>query len=921
MNRLHLKKAFGIAALATLGLAAPAIATDGAFYEVGWRSALAPQSTPEWSTGIFGDEFALSAPSGAFSAGDKWWMTWNGCPQPGMIGYSIRWSSNRTQASTSARLGLFVNGGAVTNLVNLPIRPTYAAYEGGLGGSCVATLKINQLGGGTEPGRAYWIANPRAVFQDVWAPGVNVTYPGAGLWITAGTNQLTVNWAASDNMGSDGIGQQRVYIAEQLKWAGNPGESGGHSIVADLAAVPDGTHNVRVEADGDGTGGASHSIPVNIDRTPPQSHSLSHGYSGAAGVATFAWTATDPSGFGVQQSTVQVNAATDGSVGATWVNAATRVGAGALVAIDTPLSNLVGNGLHAWRVVTTDVAGNTHVIQAPGTVLVDTTAPSVDLDPAPAGYVSQLAVGFGASDNLQAALGLGNAEITVNTSTDGSATGAWTSLTPTPTAATPGRNTRQVSLTGLQDGLHLMQLRVRNGAPFQNALATDRSIVVKVDNSSPVFPEPPTFTRPTPGSVQVAFVAHDALAGVARATLEWRDGTVWRPLADQPMANGAGSLTGDTGQLPEGAITYRLVVTDAAGNVATSSSALGVDRTAPSVRGLALVGGPPWTLRFTQTDTGGGFGACPTQIRVSGPATGLAWKEIASTVLGEGPHEVVLPLEGLAAGDYRVGVVACDAAGNTTSAETAGLVLSAAEVAAIAAGEKAASTGGAGRPATDPLAAIRGARLSLTMDKARVVRRAGRTVLVRRIPFGTRVTVGGALRHGSTLAGIAGAEIEVRSPQGRVIGRGETDRAGRFSIPIRPDASGLLRVGVPAEGALLPGQAEVDLRVAVVPTVTLSASSRHATALGAPIELRGRVTPAPHRVGATKKAIVLEWHDPVRGTWRPVLNHTTRADGRFRLSWRFQTPGLNTRLRVRVLPERGWPLEAAVSRSLAIRVR
>lgn len=897
---------------AALMAAAPAGAVDGPLYEVGWQGAAVTKASSWWSN-IFGNEFDVGAAAGTATVGPKWWINWTGCPQPGMAAHSVRWSASRSSTATSARLAFVVQGGIHSNLVNLPVRPSYAHYAAAVGGGCGAELRVDQIGGGTEPVRQYWIANPRAVFQDVQAPGVGIAAPAAGTWIRAGQTSLDVSWNVSDNMGSDGVGQQRVFVADQLKWSGYPGAGNGHAIAADLVNVPDGRHTVRVEVDGDGTGGASQAVPVNIDRTPPVAYELGHGYSGAPGAAGFAWTAVDPGGFGVASSAVQVNAATNGSATGAWVTAVTRTGGGALSAIDVPLSSLVANGLHAWRVVTLDVAGNSHVVPAPGTVVVDSVAPSVDLDPAPAAYVSRMQAGFVAGDNLQATLGLGTAEIAVNTATDGGASGTWQDAEAQPTAATPGRNARDVTLAGLPDGQHLLRLRVRNGAPFHTTLVTDRSMVVNVDTTSPVFPEPPTFTTPAPGSLRVSFVAHDPLAGVAGAALEWRDGTAWRPIARRPVANGAADLAGDTSQLPEGATTFRLAVTDGAGNVATASSSLGVDRTAPSVRGLALAGGPPWTLSWTQTDGPGGFGSCPTRVRVSGPGTDYAWKEVVSRRLGEGPHGVVLPLEGLTAGAYRVGVVACDAAGNTASAETAGLVLSAADVAALLAGARS----GAGHPPAD----ILDARLSLSMDRARVTRRAGRTVLVRRISFGTRIAVRGALRHATRLTGIADAEIEVRTSQGRVIGRGRTHRTGRFSVPVRPDASGLLRVGVPAGGRLLPDRGDADLRVQVVPRVTLTASSRHAVALGAPLVLSGRVTPAPRRAGAARKAIVLEWHDPVRGTWRPVVNHRTGAGGRFRLSWRFQTPGLRTRLRVRVPAERGWPLEGGVSRSLAVDVR
>jgi hypothetical protein len=590
------------------------------------------------------------------------------------------------------------------------------------------------------------------------------------------------------------------------------------------------------------------------------------------------------------------------------------------------LAGLVGNGLHAWQVVTRDVAGNSHVARAPSPVVVDTAAPTVDLDPLPQAYVSRLQIGFAASDNLQATLGLGDAEIAVNTATDGTQSGAWDSTVTPVQGAMPGRNARDVALTSLPDGDHALRLRVRNGAPFSATLVADRIATVRVDNTTPVFPEPPTFATPTPGSLRVSFVAHDALAGVAGAALEWRDGTVWRPLGRQAAANGAGEITGDTSQLPEGATAFRLVVTDGAGNVATATSSLGVDRTAPSVSGLTLAGGPPWVLSWTQADgPAGAFGSCPTQVRVSGPGTGFGWREIVSRRLGEGAQDVVLPLDGLAPGAYRVGVVACDAAGNTTAAETAGLVVAGGSGSGSGSGDSrdapTSSDAGGGSASAALLARLRGARLAVSMDRARVTRRVGRLVLVRRIAFGARVVVRGALRETPSLAGIPDIDIEVSSPRGRVIGRIRTDRAGRFALPVQPDASGLLRVGVPAGGRLLPERADADLRVLVAPRVSLRTSSRHAVALGAPVVLSGRLSPAPRRVGAGRKAIVLEWRDPVRHAWRPALNASTRADGTFRLSWRFLTRGLRTRLRVRVVPERGWPLQGAVSRSVAVDVR
>jgi hypothetical protein len=128
-------------------------------------------------------------------------------------------------------------------------------------------------------------------------------------------------------------------------------------------------------------------------------------------------------------------------------------------------------------------------------------------------------------------------------------------------------------------------------------------------------------------------------------------------------------------------------------------------------------------------------------------------------------------------------------------------------------------------------------------------------------------------------------------------------------------------VGVSADGRLLPERVDVDLEVRVVPVVALRPSSAVATALGAPIVLSGRVSPAPRSVGAARKAVSLEWLDPRRGAWRTILGGSTDAAGRFRMAWRFQTPGQRVRLRVRLAPERGWPLDIATSPVVVVHVR
>lgn len=906
------------ACAAVIALASAAPAAAGPYYEV-VGPGLGSGHSSAWTVSRSGDELFLSAPAGLATVGPKWWQDWDDCGRGGSIVHSVRWTARRTDARISAGTVFQVNdqAGRVQRTANLRdgLPPwQYVPFEVPVGLGCRVQLRLEQWAQAEEPVRAFWIASPRAVFQDVAPPTATLTAvgpSGPSGWIRAGQDALSVSWSASDNFGSAGIAEQRIQVAGIPKWAGRPGQ-GAHGVTVDLGGVPDGVHSVRLEVDGDGTASAAHEVPIRVDRTPPLARDLSVAYPGAPGVASFQWFAVDPSGSGLQNTEVQVNSAGDGSTTGQWLTVAASGVSGPASLPDVRVAGVVGDGVHTWRVIARDVAGNAAVVGADAPVIVDTTPPTVDLSPLPGGYRSSLDVDLRVHDNLERMLGIGRLEVEANAAPDGTETGPWVPLADAPGA--PGRTILGVPLTPLADGAHVLRVRARNGGAFGAALAGVASGVVQVDHTSPVLPEPPSFERRSPGSVTVTWVAHDPLAGVARAALEFRDGTTWRVLAEAPAANGAGMLTADTSSLPEGATALRLVVADAAGNRATATATLGLDRTPPSIRSLLLSGGPPWSLSWIQSDGFGDLGSCATVVRVSGPGTDYGWRTLLSRPMGEGAQEVVLPVDGLAPGAYRVGVVVCDAAGNASSAETAGLVV--APRAAGTAGRPVAGgdAGGAGRDR------LRAARLSLTLDGARPRRVGGQIVLVRRARYGAVLLLSGALRDSEGRA-MAHESVEVRSRRGRVIGRARTGSDGRFRLLLRPVEGGRLRIGVPFAGELLPRQADVGVEVRLVPEVSLRTSSRQAVALGAPVVLTGRLAPSPYRAGVPSKAIVLEWRDPTRGIWRPVLNAAAGPDGRFCVRWRFQTRGLRVPLRVRVPRERGWPYESAQSAVVAVEVR
>jgi hypothetical protein len=154
---------------------------------------------------------------------------------------------------------------------------------------------------------------------------------------------------------------------------------------------------------------------------------------------------------------------------------------------------------------------------------------------------------------------------------------------------------------------------------------------------------------------------------------------------------------------------------------------------------------------------------------------------------------------------------------------------------------------------------------------------------------------------------IAGAEVQARGHRGALVGRALTRRDGRFRLVARPLAGGPLRIGVPAGRDLLPTRAPAVV-LEVKPRVSLAASSTSA-APGQPVAFSGRLTPAPADIGlGSRKSVVLEWHDPLRRTWRPVVNARIRSDGTFAIPWSFNLSGLTIPMRVSVPTEVGWPL-------------
>lgn len=797
-----------IAALGLAALAAPAAATEGSLY---------PRGASIWGVNspfvveTSGTAMLVRQHSQAtVPAGNVWEMNW-GCDVPGTEVGRVRFGILRTAASSSMEVRVTGNRQRLWGIpdASIPRSPAGGAVHSVdlPPGQCNVHLALTQTEARSQHARTYFVDAPSAYLRDLTAPAVTLTHLSGG-WYGTAARPLTVGWSTSDNFGSDGMGLQEILVGGARVWAGSPGQ-GSHAVDASVPVLPDGTHQVVVRVSGDGTPAGTATGTVRVDRTAPVAAANTPVHTGALRETFLSWTTGDALS-GVASSRAQVLA------GGQWITLAEADGSPQARAITVPGS--VPEGVHPWRVSVTDNAGNTGTKAGTGSILVDTTPPTLAIHATPPGWTRAADADITIGDNLADALGLGATEIDVNTATDGSTGGRWHRATAQVRAA--GRSVVPVPLDGLDDGVHVARVTVRNGGPFGDRLTTAETFPLRIDRTPPVVGAV-TFGQPESGLLRASWTADDAASGIARVTVQRFDGQRWRTLAEQPASQGTGSLIADLSAVASGTHRFRVVAADAAGNTHAGEGQLTVDRSgAPAARA-----GQP-----------------------SAPATDP----------------------------------------------------------------------GAASDAEDPFARLRTARISVSMPGARVTRRAdGRTVMVRTLRLGARTPLVARLVDARGQA-IGGAEIEARGHRGVAIARGRTGADGRVRLTLRPEAGALVRVGVPAGGALLPARTRTEARVRVRPRVVLRRVAGPVRT-GERVMFTGRIYPAPSRLGLrARKGVVLEWRDPLRGAWRPVVNAPVRRDGTFSIPWRFNLRGLAVPMRARVPAEIGWPLMPGLSRPIKV---
>jgi hypothetical protein len=212
-------------------------------------------------------------------------------------------------------------------------------------------------------------------------------------------------------------------------------------------------------------------------------------------------------------------------------------------------------------------------------------------------------------------------------------------------------------------------------------------------------------------------------------------------------------------------------------------------------------------------------------------------------------------------------------------------------------------------PAGNGRPAVRAPRLRL--DRAQLVRRAGRSARVR----GTLRTGAGTPIAGARLTVVV-QELGTVAQLPRELPDATTNAAGRFAFTVR--GRGAERVTVafaPSEGAADTVRAAATVREPASLTI---ARSRARLRRGQAVVLRGSLKGA----GGAARGAVVELQAIVSGDWRTV--GTVRADRRGRYAWRYRFVGVTRdtlfsfRSLVRSTP--GWPWPELRSGRLNVRV-
>ena len=386
----------------------------------------------------------------------------------------------------------------------------------------------------------------------------------------------------------------------------------------------------------------------------------------------------------------------------------------------------------------------------------------------------------------------------------------------------------------------------------------------------------------------------------------------WIPITQQAVAPGREAMQVPLTGLADGVHVVRLRLRNggpfAQALVTTRMGLVRTDLTPPDLARAALATLADGRIKMTWSGEDARSGVDRVRLQW---LDGWTWRTVTQMPASDGSGMATVSPDLMPDPSARMRIQVSDAAGNVRAMEV--------EPPGARPGTPGGPSGpGATGPARQMAHEAREGVLTLGITGGRPERVEGRDYRVVTGAAGRPVTITGRLlnRAGQALGGF----VMVARQGGRDIGAGVTGPDGSFSLQAIPTRTGPIDVGVPDGSKVVPVPTGPGVAVRLRATVTLMASSNQATAKGSPVVFRGRMSPAPGAEGG-RKAIVLEWLDPFRKTWRPVVNTRAAADGSFAIPWRFQASGLTVPFRIRVPQERGWMIEPGVSKVVRVRVR
>jgi len=407
------------------------------------------------------------------------------------------------------------------------------------------------------------------------------------------------------------------------------------SVSFDTTTVSDGPYDLR-EVISDAAVPANVTTidlagPKVVDNTPPASAAVTAPAPGsyAGGTITLSGAASDATS-GVGQMVFKVNGSVVGTASGTpasvnWDSTSTP---------DGPVS---------VTVEAKDVAGNGPTVSPSRTFYVDNHPPTVTLDDPGAAVRGIVSLTTTTSSDTQ--------QVTFERSPAGA--GTWTTISVDSSAPfSAGLDT-----TALADGLYDLRATATDG----HTAVTSSVVTTRVDNTAPTGSVTAPSSGATIGGTSVTLKASPADAGSGVATVQFRvDGSPVGTASASPW-----TFAWDASSTSSGAHTIDAVVTDAAGNQATTAGVgVTVDSTPPTVT-LTDPGAPlsgTITLHASSPDAD----TARVDFQVS-PAGANTWTTVGSDTTPPTPYSVSFDTTTVGDGLYDVRAVATDAVGNVST--------------------------------------------------------------------------------------------------------------------------------------------------------------------------------------------------------------------------------------------------------------